>query len=569
MVCLLTFRPVCAKGQQEEYAGERGGRVRVECHLLAYPPSLVFTWAITRIPGGAPEPLESVGREEGLTGQYTLGRLEEEKVDVWCWGRNSVGLQYQPCKFTVYTRGKPGPVSVCEATNHTASGFTVTCLAGPGRSDHTTYTITVYTQTRYKGGVPGVREDHNTSRGGVQGQTSVEGASLQEVLVANLTRTSPHFSVGGLAGGGEFRVLVVARNREGSSAPATLTTFTLNDNPQTVIRMPPGLRGRTSVEEAGSDIDDEEGGVWPFLMSLSPLMIIVGAGLASGMIVLVVVLSVVIKHRFFSDDDHNNIDEMKVGEGSVLTLAASPGPHELHPSSDISPHHQHQDMTSLQTSTDITLLQLNPDIATLQSSQDMALVQIAPDMAPLQPPTDMALLQITPDMVPLQPPPDMAMIQVKPDLTPMDLASFQQPSDMSLLQVTPSMSSSEPHQPSPSTTPARKAMQVTMVQTSPSRTTSANTLSTSEVQLTMSPQLVHIHPIQTSSQTPVHNIQPSQGISPELVHMQSARAISPKLLHLQPTQTIASELVQIQPTQSFSPERINTQPLTTFSRTML
>ncbi|KAK3873236.1 hypothetical protein Pcinc_021737 [Petrolisthes cinctipes] len=231
-----SVRPVCAKGQQEEYAGERGGRVRVECHLLAYPPSLVFTWAITRIPGGAPEPLESVGREEGLTGQYTLGRLEEEKVDVWCWGRNSVGLQYQPCKFTVYTRGKPGPVSGCEATNHTASGFTVTCLAGPGRSDHTTYTITVYTQNRYKGGVTGVREDHNTSRGGVQSQTSVEGASLQEVLVANLTRQSPHFSVGGLAGGGEFRVLVVARNREGSSAPVTLTTFTLNDNPQTVIQ---------------------------------------------------------------------------------------------------------------------------------------------------------------------------------------------------------------------------------------------------------------------------------------------------------------------------------------------
>lgn len=76
--------------------------------------------------------------------------------------------------------------------------------------------------------------------------------------------------------------------------------------------MPPGLRGRTGVEEVTTDDDEEEGGLWSFLMSLSPLMIIVGAGVASGMVVLVVVLSVLIKHRFFSDDIHTSMDEVSL-----------------------------------------------------------------------------------------------------------------------------------------------------------------------------------------------------------------------------------------------------------------
>ncbi|KAK8733021.1 hypothetical protein OTU49_006712, partial [Cherax quadricarinatus] len=133
----VEFSPVCEENQRDEYVGPRGGSVTIACSVVAYPTSLTFTWALKRTPETPPVRLHSVGREEGLTGHYTLSRLEEESVEVWCWAQNAVGAQASPCKFTVYTQGRPGPVSSCRVGNHTASGFMVHCVSGPLRSMNT------------------------------------------------------------------------------------------------------------------------------------------------------------------------------------------------------------------------------------------------------------------------------------------------------------------------------------------------------------------------------------------------------------------------------------------------
>lgn len=47
-----------------------------------------------------------MGREEGLTGHYTLRGVKQKSVEVLCWARNAAGTQAAPCRLTVYTQGK-------------------------------------------------------------------------------------------------------------------------------------------------------------------------------------------------------------------------------------------------------------------------------------------------------------------------------------------------------------------------------------------------------------------------------------------------------------------------------
>ncbi|KAK7081490.1 hypothetical protein SK128_010568, partial [Halocaridina rubra] len=99
----FTVAPICTKNQQTEYVVASGRSVTVSCDVEAFPSSVTFTWAIKKSTG-PPVRLQTVGRDEGLTGHYTLNRVEEESVELWCFARNSIGNQVSPCKYTVYTQ---------------------------------------------------------------------------------------------------------------------------------------------------------------------------------------------------------------------------------------------------------------------------------------------------------------------------------------------------------------------------------------------------------------------------------------------------------------------------------
>ncbi|XP_071516629.1 uncharacterized protein [Panulirus ornatus] len=243
----VEFRPVCDEKQQQEYVAARGGSVTVACSVLAYPAAVTFSWALKRKAESPPMRLHTVGREEGLTGHYTLSRLEEESVEVWCSAQNAVGAQAAPCRFTIYTRGRPGPVSSCTVRNHTASGFMVHCRPGPLRSMNTEYTLLVYTQ-KQDPSRGGSEERGGGSRGGQHKQQGGKVVHSLGQLVRNLTTTSPFFVVGGLQAGQEFALVVRVSNEEGVSPPVVLSAFTLKDNAQTVI----GGGGRSSSGMSGS-----------------------------------------------------------------------------------------------------------------------------------------------------------------------------------------------------------------------------------------------------------------------------------------------------------------------------
>ncbi|KAK3855974.1 hypothetical protein Pcinc_037656, partial [Petrolisthes cinctipes] len=97
---------------------------------------------------GEARKVASVAGERGQTGHYTLKRLQGDSAQVWCWARNAVGTQLNPCRFIVTSRGVPGSLSRCKVTNHTASGFRVTCVPRAAPDPLTRYTILIYTQSK-------------------------------------------------------------------------------------------------------------------------------------------------------------------------------------------------------------------------------------------------------------------------------------------------------------------------------------------------------------------------------------------------------------------------------------
>ncbi|XP_045111203.1 uncharacterized protein LOC123504606 isoform X2 [Portunus trituberculatus] len=247
----VEFTPVCAVQQRRHYLVAPGGAVTVSCQVDAYPTSLTFTWALKNDSERSPIQLHSVGREEGLTGHYTLRGVNQKSVEVLCSAQNDVGTQITPCKMTVYTEGRPGPVRNCSVNSHTASGYRVICEAGLPRGTNTQYTLLVYTQKGSEERSNSVSGDNNNDDlgNGRGGHASV--SPILDKLLRNLTSSSPVFLVSGLRAGREFVLVVRAAGDEGVSPPVVLTAFTLTDNAQTVIGLPTG-GGHTSGNSISS-----------------------------------------------------------------------------------------------------------------------------------------------------------------------------------------------------------------------------------------------------------------------------------------------------------------------------
>ncbi|XP_045117046.1 zinc finger X-linked protein ZXDB-like [Portunus trituberculatus] len=167
-----------------------------------------------------------------------------------------------------------------------------------------------------------------TGGGGGGGVNDVTPSFSDKQLVANLTHSSPVFTVRGLEAGLEHLVMVRAQNQEGQGEPVFLTTFTLNDNPQTVIRMPP----RLDVGDSGN-----EGGRGRLLVALLSAVIVVAAGVGG----IVAVAVMVVRWRDAARHEHHARDTVELSEESVVVLAT--GGHEsgAHPSPPCPRPHAH------------------------------------------------------------------------------------------------------------------------------------------------------------------------------------------------------------------------------------
>ncbi|XP_077562296.1 protein turtle-like isoform X2 [Haemaphysalis longicornis] len=199
----VKYAPVCKGHQKWVYGVSKQETVSVRCELDADPAEASFRWVFNSSTTGrrrdlSPQDVSVSGSRSTLS--FAV-RSDDDYGTLLCWGTNSVGIQRDPCAFSVVPAGPPDSVINCSQVNATEEGVSLECVEGP-----------------WDGGMSAplfLAELYDADSG---------------TLRANLTSTpggGAAFVVRGLPGGATFRVLVYATNGKGRSAPYVLMAHTL------------------------------------------------------------------------------------------------------------------------------------------------------------------------------------------------------------------------------------------------------------------------------------------------------------------------------------------------------
>lgn len=206
---LFIFYVKCKKnlGQKILYGAARHESVKIYCEVEADPPEVNFRWGFN----SSGEQMEIMNHiTEGSTSVATyMPRTEFDYGTLFCWARNTVGPQLEPCLFTVIPAGPPDSVKNCTVLNVTEDSIKVDCVDG------------------YDGGLLQhfILEIHDT---------------MQHKLRANITSAWPSFTAKRLPPGSSFLVVIYAANAKGRSKGVALTASTLS-LPESMNRMGRGI----------------------------------------------------------------------------------------------------------------------------------------------------------------------------------------------------------------------------------------------------------------------------------------------------------------------------------------
>ncbi|UYV62962.1 hypothetical protein LAZ67_2002634 [Cordylochernes scorpioides] len=191
----VQYAPICKSDQKSLYGVARHEPVQVSCEVESDPVEVDFQWRFNN----SAESLDTVIFNSRLNRSVAtyIPRNEYDYGSLLCWGRNSVGLQKEPCVFAVIPAGAPDPVSNCSVTNITEESFVVRCAEG------------------YDGGLGQNFLLELMPLGGPPAGLNVSAAEL------------PHFICRGLSPGIAYRIRVFAVNAKGRSRPAVMRAATL------------------------------------------------------------------------------------------------------------------------------------------------------------------------------------------------------------------------------------------------------------------------------------------------------------------------------------------------------
>ncbi|RWS12225.1 nephrin-like protein, partial [Dinothrombium tinctorium] len=237
------------------YGAARLEAVNVYCEVEADPTEVKFRWTFNN----SNENVEVTNHvSDGVMSTATyIPKSEFDYGTLFCWGRNSVGSQVEPCMFTVIPAGSPDPVKNCTVINQTEDSIRVNCTGG------------------YDGGL----RQHFVME--VQD-------ILRHKVRSNITNSSPSFTAKNLPPGTNFVVVIYAFNMKGRSKSVTITASTLA-LPESMTRMGRGTQTDVNVHNQLVFA----GNVWqlsatPFLVLL--IAIVVVAVIIAFIIVIVVKL---------------------------------------------------------------------------------------------------------------------------------------------------------------------------------------------------------------------------------------------------------------------------------------
>ncbi|XP_023232442.1 B-cell receptor CD22-like isoform X2 [Centruroides sculpturatus] len=106
----VQFAPVCSSGQKVVYGAARHEDVRVTCEVDADPPSVEFHWGFNN----TDESLVIVSYTTSGTKSVAkyVPRNKQDYGYLYCWGKNEVGMQLEPCIFSIVPIGELQPVAI-------------------------------------------------------------------------------------------------------------------------------------------------------------------------------------------------------------------------------------------------------------------------------------------------------------------------------------------------------------------------------------------------------------------------------------------------------------------------
>ncbi|XP_075748643.1 neural cell adhesion molecule 2-like isoform X1 [Rhipicephalus microplus] len=243
----VRFAPQCKPGQKTVYGAARQEAVRVSCELEADPAQEVaFRWRFN----ASQQMLGSTNvMSDGTRSWATVvPQTDEDYGALFCWGKNGIGIQREPCIFTLIQAGPPDAVQNCSVQNQTEESVALACSES------------------YDGGLPQRfrLELHDTAR---------------RLLRANVSAAeAPSFVARALPAGTSFVAAVYAYNSRGRSPPTVLVVSTL-----------PAPVSLTRKE-----------GVWQ--LNFSPLLATLVA-VIGGLAVIAIAIVIVMKFRDRPDND--------------------------------------------------------------------------------------------------------------------------------------------------------------------------------------------------------------------------------------------------------------------------
>lgn len=203
----VQYAPVCKPSQKILYGAARHETVKIFCEVEADPPEVTFRWGFNN----SNENMEIVNHvTEGSASAATyVPRTEFDYGTLFCWGKNNVGAQIEPCVFTVIPAGPPDPVKNCTLINQTEDSIRVDCVEG------------------YDGGLL----QHFVME--------VRDTAIHR-LRSNITNNWPSFTSRGLPPGTNFLIVIFAANAKGKSKAIAITASTLA-LPESMTRMSRGM----------------------------------------------------------------------------------------------------------------------------------------------------------------------------------------------------------------------------------------------------------------------------------------------------------------------------------------
>ncbi|XP_064100523.1 hemicentin-2-like [Macrobrachium nipponense] len=196
----VLFIPECSGSRNVTISVSTAEEVKLTCKVESNPAEVKFVWKVNTSRGTkelSPTSYTTNGRLSTLIykpGEHSTAN--DQYGVVLCHGINKLGTQKQPCMFFITPAGSPEKPKSCTLKNQSATSLYVSCTPG--------------------------------SNGGLKQRfvATILNAETRAV-VTEVTSNTPHFSVQGLAPGGDYLVKVTAVNEKGASKPYVLAGFEL------------------------------------------------------------------------------------------------------------------------------------------------------------------------------------------------------------------------------------------------------------------------------------------------------------------------------------------------------